>query len=110
VDLHAIEQTQLRRQHRVDGVGRLKFDFHTGVNAVIRTYKSHAWVRACAFDGVAGTVVDLSTTGATLFVYCSPTLTSGLVDACGACVNEHYNACGPVDDAWASRVTVTWPE
>ena len=29
-NLHAIEQTQLRRQHRVDGVGRLKFDFHTG--------------------------------------------------------------------------------
>ena len=30
VILHAIEQTQLRRQHRDDGVGRLKFDFHTG--------------------------------------------------------------------------------
>ena len=30
VNPHAIEQTQLRRQHRVDGVGRLKFDFHTG--------------------------------------------------------------------------------
>ena len=27
--LHAIEQTQLQRQHRVDGVGRPKFDFHT---------------------------------------------------------------------------------
>ena len=26
--LHAIEQTQLRRQHRVDGVGRPKFDSH----------------------------------------------------------------------------------
>ena len=31
--LHAIEQTQLRRQHRVDGVGRPKFDFHTQVAA-----------------------------------------------------------------------------
>ena len=31
--LHAIEQTQLRRQHRVDGVGRQKFDFHTQVAA-----------------------------------------------------------------------------
>ena len=30
VNLHAIEQTQLRGQRRVDGVGRLKFDFHTG--------------------------------------------------------------------------------
>ncbi len=30
VNFHAIEQTQLRRQHRDDGVGRLKFDFHTG--------------------------------------------------------------------------------
>lgn len=29
-NLHAIEQMQLRRQHRVDCVGRLKFDFHTG--------------------------------------------------------------------------------
>jgi hypothetical protein len=28
--LHTIEQTQLRRQHLVDGVGRPKFDFHTG--------------------------------------------------------------------------------
>ena len=28
--LYAIEQTQLRRQSRVDGVGRPKFDFHTG--------------------------------------------------------------------------------
>ena len=28
---HAIEQTQLRRKYRVDGVGRPKFDFHTGV-------------------------------------------------------------------------------
>ncbi len=27
--LHAIEQTQLQRQHRVDGAGRPKFDFHT---------------------------------------------------------------------------------
>ena len=30
MNLHAIEQTQLRRQRRVDGVGRPKFDFHTG--------------------------------------------------------------------------------
>ena len=30
--LHAIEQTQLRRQHRVDGVGRPKFDLHTGTD------------------------------------------------------------------------------
>ena len=30
VSLHAIEQTQLRRQHRVDGVGRPKFDFRAG--------------------------------------------------------------------------------
>ena len=29
-NLDAIEQTQLWRQHRVDGVGRLKFDSHTG--------------------------------------------------------------------------------
>ena len=30
MNLHAIEQMQLQRQHRVDGVGRPKFDFHTG--------------------------------------------------------------------------------
>jgi hypothetical protein len=29
VNLHAIEQRLLRGQRRVDGVGRLKFDFHT---------------------------------------------------------------------------------
>ena len=29
-NLHAIEQARLR-QHRVDGVGRLKSDFHTGL-------------------------------------------------------------------------------
>jgi hypothetical protein len=32
VNLNAIEQMQLRRQHRVDGVGRPKFDFHTGLD------------------------------------------------------------------------------
>ena len=32
VNLHAIEQTQLRRQHRVDGVRRPKFDYHTDVD------------------------------------------------------------------------------
>ena len=31
VSLHAIEQMQLRRKYRVDGVGRPKFYFHTGV-------------------------------------------------------------------------------
>ena len=30
--LHAIEQMQLRRQHRVGGVGRPKFDFHTAAH------------------------------------------------------------------------------
>ena len=29
-NLHAIEQMQLRGRRRVDGVGRPKFDFHTG--------------------------------------------------------------------------------
>jgi hypothetical protein len=29
VNLHAIEPTRSRGQRRVDGVGRLKFDFHT---------------------------------------------------------------------------------
>ena len=31
VILHAIEPTRLRRQRRVDAVGRPKFDFHTGI-------------------------------------------------------------------------------
>ena len=31
--LDAVEQTPLWRQHRVDGVGRLKLDFHTGCNS-----------------------------------------------------------------------------
>ena len=29
--LHAIEQMRVRRTYRVDGVGRPKFDFHTGI-------------------------------------------------------------------------------
>ena len=33
VILHAIEQMQLRRQYRDDGVGRLNFDFDTGDKA-----------------------------------------------------------------------------
>ena len=32
-NLHAIEQMQLRGRRRVDGVGRPKFDFHTGYGA-----------------------------------------------------------------------------
>jgi len=32
VNLHAIEQMQLRSHHRGDGVGRLKFDIHTGAH------------------------------------------------------------------------------
>ena len=32
---HAIEQTQPRERHRVDGVGRLKFDFHTGAYVIL---------------------------------------------------------------------------
>ena len=41
MNLYAIEQTQLRRQHRVDGVGRPKFDFHTGFHIVFRiAYKT----------------------------------------------------------------------
>ena len=31
---HAVEQTQLRRQHRADGAGRPKFYFYTGTAAV----------------------------------------------------------------------------
>ena len=34
VKLYAIEQTQLQVQHRVDGVGRPKFDFHTGTHGI----------------------------------------------------------------------------
>ncbi len=30
LNLHAIEQTQAQEQRRVAGVGRPKFDFHTG--------------------------------------------------------------------------------
>ena len=30
MNLHAIEQKQLRGRRRVDGMGRPKFDFHTG--------------------------------------------------------------------------------
>ena len=39
--LHAIEQTQLRRQHRVDGGRRLQSDFHTGA-------KHKSWDRVAA--------------------------------------------------------------
>ena len=52
MNLHAIEQTQLRRQHRVDGVGRPKFDFHTdrapprffpkSASLTFRTSRTHA--------------------------------------------------------------------
>ena len=32
---HTIEQTQLRRQHHVDGMGRPTFDFHTGAYVIL---------------------------------------------------------------------------
>ena len=34
INLHAIEPTRSRGKRRVDGVGRPKFDFHTGLVAV----------------------------------------------------------------------------
>ena len=40
VNLHAIEQTQFRGRRRVDGVGRLKFDFHTGSTRPVRSRRS----------------------------------------------------------------------
>lgn len=36
LNLHAIEQAQLRIQHCVDGVARLKFDFQTGFEYALR--------------------------------------------------------------------------
>ena len=41
--LHAIEQTRLRRQHRVDGVGRPKFDIHTD----FATSSKYGYVTSC---------------------------------------------------------------
>ena len=38
-NLNAIEQTQLRRKYRVDGVGRPKFDFHTGVRGLVHALR-----------------------------------------------------------------------
>ena len=46
---HAVEQTQLRRQHRVDGVGRPNFDFHVGPKTTSATTSSrYAVARARA--------------------------------------------------------------
>ena len=41
--LHAIEQTQLRRQYRVDGVGRPEFDFHTGYGMLGEDASKEKW-------------------------------------------------------------------
>ena len=48
INLHAIEPTQLRRQHRVDGVGRPKFDFHTGSREHVFNFR--ASVRPVAME------------------------------------------------------------
>ena len=40
-NLHAIEPTRSRRQRRVDGVKRLKFDFHTGTLDLAVTLEKH---------------------------------------------------------------------
>ena len=37
VRLHAIEQTRSWEQRRDEGVGRLKFDFHTGIHPAPET-------------------------------------------------------------------------
>ena len=47
INLHAIEPTQLRRQHRVD-VGRPKFDFHTGSREHVFNFR--ASVRPVAME------------------------------------------------------------
>ena len=40
-NFHVIKQTQLRRKYRVDGVGRPKFDFHTGLRNLIEVRLRH---------------------------------------------------------------------
>ena len=51
VSLHAIEQTQLRRKYRVDGVGRPKFDFHTGVRGQLHALRGRLRRAAHLFLG-----------------------------------------------------------
>ena len=48
INLHAIEPTQLRRQHRVDGVGRPKVDFHVGSREHVFNFR--ASVRPVAME------------------------------------------------------------
>ena len=48
INLHAIEPTQLRRQHRVDGVGRPEFDVHTGSREHVFNFR--ASVRPVAME------------------------------------------------------------
>ena len=48
INLHAIEPTQLRRQHRVDGVGRPKVDVHTGSREHVFNFR--ASVRPVAME------------------------------------------------------------
>ena len=45
VNLHAIEQMQLRGRRRVNGVGHPRFDFHTSSNAgrVVRNAFNQPW-------------------------------------------------------------------
>ena len=80
---------------------------------LMRLQKGHTWVRKCTFT-TAQNLVDFTTAGSTLNVYCSPTLTEDLVDKCGSCDatydDDNNNKCGPIAADWASQVEVSWPD
>ena len=79
-------------------------------DAVMRLQKGHMWVRKCTFT-TAHDLVDFTTKGSTLNVYCSPTLTDDLVSNCGSCDDAtHHDACGPIAADWASQVEVSFPD
>ena len=54
--LHAIEQMQLRGRRRVDGVGRPKFDFHTGSSVTKPTMYEGAAL--CSGDMQSASTID----------------------------------------------------
>ena len=104
---HAIAQTQLRRRHRVDGVGWPKFDFHRFTPQPDAPIALYALVCYCHRLQHYVAYVKRQTSDAFLFFNDLPHLSGGARPSRGS-KSKYANAAS--DGPPEMRAAVTWDE